>query len=60
MKTYVNQTNQKTYWYFYDPYLKSWTVFEVDENENQISDADYFGNKENLLKCYDFDFKKTL
>jgi hypothetical protein len=43
----------ENYWFavrefraFWDRYLKLWTVFVVDHNENQIEDCEYFNNRD--------------
>jgi hypothetical protein len=59
MKTYKALINKVTYIYFYDKYIKSWTVIQVDANENQVGDAEYFANKESLLSNYNFNFKEN-
>jgi hypothetical protein len=47
--------------YFYDHYIKSWTVYKVDKKGNQINVADYYPNKKRLIKYNpDFKFKKYI
>jgi hypothetical protein len=57
MKTRTQILNGKTYRFFFDRYIKSWTVYEIDGNGFQVSEADHFGNKEDMLRMYNFDFK---
>lgn len=57
MKTYRESIDGKRYQYFYDVYIRSWTVYLIDENGFQISESDYFANKAQMLKKYSFKFK---
>ena len=40
------------YIYFYDTNIKLWTIYQHDENGNQVGITKYESNKENLLNCY--------
>ena len=60
MKTYESVIKGNKYWYFYDIHIKSWTVFKVDKQGNQIFDVEYYAYKKSLLKDYKFDFKKSV
>jgi hypothetical protein len=60
MTSYENVINEIRYMYFYDNGIKSWTVMQIDKNENQISNAEYYANKKSLLKDYKFDFKNKI
>lgn len=42
MKTYFQKLNDKTYQFFYDRSIHSWTVIEVDSKDYQIGEAHYF------------------
>ena len=59
MKTYYQIVNGTHYTYFWDFHIKSWTVYESDVNNDgdQLSDAQYFANKTSLLSSYPFNFK---
>lgn len=57
MTTYTEEINGVTYAYFFDTNIKSWTVLKVDQQGNQIGEADYQPNKKALLSNYPFTFK---
>lgn len=60
MKTYSTIHNNETYLYFYDIYIKLWSIFRIDPKTGyQIDEeADHCANKVFLLECYPFlDFK---
>ena len=48
MKTYEDNG----YRYFYDFYIKSWTIYEIDLEGFQVGNADYFSNKKQLIISY--------
>ena len=50
MKTYEQKIGDEIIRYYYDPHIRFWTLYRIDEGGNQISDAEYYGNKEQL-KC---------
>ena len=52
MTTYKHQHQL----YFYDASIRSWTVYKIDINGYQISEADYYPNKARLKK-YNPEFK---
>jgi hypothetical protein len=56
MKSYKDTIKEDSFIYFYDFGLKLWTVFEVDSKDNQLSEADYFHNKKQMLAKYSFKF----
>jgi len=57
MKTYYhifssfNASNKKYWW---DHHLRMWTLVRIDTEGNQIGEAEYFGNRTQLLKNYPF------
>jgi hypothetical protein len=55
---YATETiNGLQYMYFFDKSIKSWTVLQIDINQNQIGNAEYFANKQSLLNIYNFIFR---
>ena len=53
MKTYEQETTDGIrYRWFYDPYIKSWTIYQIDKEGNQIDDADYHHSRPILKQCY--------
>ena len=48
MKTYLDFP----FMYFYDFHIKLWTIYEVDNNLFQLSNADYYHDKTQLLDAY--------
>ena len=60
MKTYEQTIKGVRYWYFYDTNVRSWVVYDVDENDYQVNGAEYFPNKKELLLSYRFDFNKVV
>jgi hypothetical protein len=60
MKTYQNIIKGTRYWYFYDRWVKSWTVYKVDKQGYQVGNAEHYANKKSLLKDYKFDFKNLV
>tara|TARA_R110000824_G_scaffold368304_2_gene557604 strand:- start:866 stop:1042 length:177 start_codon:yes stop_codon:yes gene_type:complete len=58
MKTYTQTINEKKYQYFYDTAYKSWCIYEVDLEGNQLYfEGEYFANKTQLKKSYNVNFK---
>lgn len=64
MTTYLHKTKKEGLLirYYYDPYLRLWAMYEIDEEGNQISrEAWYYPNKKEMLKYYPyFKFKKEV
>lgn len=52
MISYKHTKQDGSIWlYFYDRSIKFWTVYQIDQEGNQISEAaDYYQNKVDLLK----------
>ena len=46
--------------YFYDRYIKLWTIYRHDENDNQINTASHYNDKKQLKEEIAERFKKTL
>lgn len=38
--------------YYYDPHLRMWTLYRIDEWGNQVGVAEYYGNKKQLKANY--------
>lgn len=57
MTTYYDKDSQLRY--FYDPNFKLWIIYKIDEQGNQVTNADYAANKAQLKQQYPFlTFKK--
>jgi hypothetical protein len=54
MKTYYHNQESTLFRYFFDPYIKSWTVLRVDANGNQVGEAEHHANKASLLSLFPF------
>lgn len=53
MKTYTFSRNGKTFIYFYDRFIRLWTLFEVDKYGHQVSEeAEYYPRKGELSEFY--------
>lgn len=51
--------NHESTLYFYDPYIRSWTVYKIDENGYQVGDAEHYAHKQSLKLNYpNFKFVK--
>jgi hypothetical protein len=60
MKTYTQIYQGQIYQYYYDTYIKLWTIYEVDKFGYQISEeADHAPRKSALLLSYPFLTFKT-
>ena len=64
MTSYRHKENQFIIIYFYDVFIKLWTITKYSINkygkrEHQIGDSEYLNNKYELKKCYpQFKFSK--
>lgn len=53
MKTYEERIGNKIYRYFYDKSQRSWCIYEIDLQGNQIGfEGEYFANKSQLKQSY--------
>ena len=54
MKTYeqYNSKDGATYRWFYDYYIKLWTIYKIDAVGNQLGDADYAHDGVQLRQSY--------
>lgn len=60
MKTYTQIFEDKIYQYFYDTYIKLWTIYEINDYGEQISEeADHSPRKSDLIITYPFLTFKT-
>ena len=48
MKTHDITKNGVSIRMFYDPHARVWTVYAIDSDENQITDAHYCAHKDEL------------
>jgi len=55
--TYEQILDGTKYMYFYDIYIKSWTIYKVNDSYEQINEAEHYANKNMLLKHYKLNFK---
>jgi len=58
MTTYTFTKDDGSTWlFFYDRYIRLWTVYETDYAGAQKGDADYFNNKSQMVAWHGFNFK---
>lgn len=56
MKTYQDNG----YRYYYDTHIRMWTIYVIDQLNNQVGNADYHANKSRLIVNYPMLQFKTL
>lgn len=59
MKTFNTEIDNIKYQFFFDPSIKSWTVYKIDKDGNQYDDIEYFANKKSLFANFP-EFKKAI
>ena len=52
MTSYIHKENNLTIIYFYDWFIKLWTITKYNIEGQQIEDSDYFNDKNQLKKHY--------
>ena len=52
MTSYIHEENNLTIIYFYDWFIKLWTITKYNIEGHQIEDSDYFNDKIQLKKHY--------
>jgi hypothetical protein len=58
MVTYnFTRSNGTRLQFFYDINIQLWTIYPIDEDDNQLEEADHYNNREQLVKCEGVDFK---
>jgi hypothetical protein len=57
MKTYEEKIGAKIYRYYYDNKIKFWTVYQINETGDQITEPEYFNDRDQLKAVYPFKFK---
>jgi len=51
MKKHIIQIGNANYSLYYDRFLKLWTSYEIDEEQNQIGNTEYWITKKDALNC---------
>ena len=58
MTNYKDTIDGKNYEYFYDTNISSWTVLEINDDNEQVGTANYYNDKAQLLAAHKFTFTK--
>ena len=57
--TYLYTKEDGTKWLFwYDRAIRYWTIYQVDEEQNQIDYAQYYYDKKQLVECEGVKFEQ--
>lgn len=52
MVSYIHSENDIKHIYFYDVFIKLWTVTKYDVDGQQVEESDYFNDKTQLKEWY--------